>query len=189
MTPDERTSRERALRQAVLGGDEDAWRALYDRGFGPLLTFVRRRSGGDEHRVEEVLQEVWMAAVRRLRRFDPDRGPFEAWVLGIARNVLRNRWRADRREETGPADPAGLTAPTADPGADLERVELVTLAMAALPGRYRTVLRAKYGDGLSVRQIAERTLQTPKTVESLLTRARNAFRRAYRSLEPEERDA
>ena len=67
MTPAERASREKGLRNAVLAGDEDAWRALYENAFGPLLGFVRRRAGGDEHRVEEILQEVWMVAVRRLR--------------------------------------------------------------------------------------------------------------------------
>jgi RNA polymerase sigma-70 factor (ECF subfamily) len=48
-----------------------------------------------------------------------------------------------------------------------------------LPGRYEAVLRAKYLDQQSVAQIAESWRETPKAIESLLTRAREAFRAAY----------
>jgi DNA-directed RNA polymerase specialized sigma24 family protein len=45
-------------------------------------------------------------------------------------------------------------------------------------------LRAKYLDGLSVPAIADQWGETPKSVESLLTRARQAFREAYQNAEP-----
>ncbi len=51
--------------------------------------------------------------------------------------------------------------------------------MNAYPERYEAVLRAKYLDQQSVAAIAETWNETPKAVESLLTRAREAFRQAY----------
>jgi RNA polymerase sigma-70 factor (ECF subfamily) len=59
----------------------------------------------------------------------------------------------------------------------------VAQAFAELPPHYEAVLRAKYLDGLSVHAIAEQRGDSPKAVESLLTRARQAFREAYVSVE------
>ena len=48
-----------------------------------------------------------------------------------------------------------------------------------LPERHEAVLRAKYLDGRTVREIVADWGETEKAVESLLTRARDAFRAAY----------
>jgi len=46
---------------------------------------------------EEVTQEVFMALIRDAKRYDPARGPFGAFLFGIARNHLHKRWEAERR--------------------------------------------------------------------------------------------
>jgi RNA polymerase sigma-70 factor (ECF subfamily) len=51
--------------------------------------------------------------------------------------------------------------------------------LVALPDHYESVLRAKYLDGRSVAEIALQRGESEKAVESLLTRARAAFREAY----------
>ena len=61
----------------------------------------------------------------------------------------------------------------------LEQAEQVARALAALPDRYEAVLRAKYLDLDSVERISAKWDESPKAIESLLTRARQAFRTAY----------
>jgi RNA polymerase sigma factor (sigma-70 family) len=172
---------EGALRTAVLRGDADAWRALYRRAFPPVWAFVAARSRSDAGAAEDVIQETWMIAVRRMASFDPSRAPFEAWVKGIAMNVLRNRWRAGRRErEALGQDPKAfgeVQASPATPDAG-EPAGRATLALTALPWAYQQVLRAKYEEGLPVLAIAERMGRSAKSVESMLSRAREALRRA-----------
>jgi RNA polymerase sigma-70 factor (ECF subfamily) len=172
---------EGALRTAVLRGDAEAWRALYRRAFPSVWAFVAARTHPDAGASEEVAQETWMIAVRLVARFDPARAPFEAWVKGIAANVLRNRWRAGRRERAAlPREPAALGDLAARP--DLpdaaEPGGRATLALTSLPWAYQQVLRAKYEEGLPVVAIAERLGRSAKSVESMLTRAREALRRA-----------
>ena len=99
MSSDDRVEQERLLRSAVLAGDQRAWQAWYDQSYGPLCRYVHWRSGGLEDLAEEVIQETWLVAVRRVRRFDPGRGSFLAWLRGIAANVLRNRLRARARTD------------------------------------------------------------------------------------------
>lgn len=182
MDPSDRVCEEQLLRSAVLAGDEDAWRRWYDASFDALYAYAMWRSGGLEDLAEEVVQETWLTAVRRMRRFDPRRGSFVGWLRGIAVNVLRNRLRREstRRSRTGPldGDPAG--GPPAEKALEQrERAERIAAALAALPERYEEVLRAKYLERLSVNEIAADRGETPKAIESLLTRARQAFRKQY----------
>jgi RNA polymerase sigma-70 factor (ECF subfamily) len=182
MEPSERVGRERALRRAVLVGDESAWRAWYDECFDALFGYVLWRCGGLRDAADEVVQETWLTALRRVRHFDPAAGTFAGWLRGIAANLLRNRFRRERRLN-GLVTAAGLRGSNPEPAdAELlrhERAERIARALAELPERHEAALRAKYLEGRAVADIAADWQETPKAVESLLTRAREAFRAAY----------
>jgi RNA polymerase sigma-70 factor (ECF subfamily) len=184
MHPSDRVRREQGLRRAVLAGDERAWRALYDESFAGLYAYVLWRSGGLRDRADEVAQETWLTAVRRLASFDPSAGPFASWLRGIAANLLRNHFRREGRRARL-RRPLGADHAAAADGAreGREQAERVARALGDLPAHYEVVLRAKYLEGRSVAEIAADRGDSPKAVESLLTRARQAFREAY--LEPE----
>lgn len=183
----ERVWRERGLRDAVLAGDERAWRTLYDESFTGLYAYVLWRCGGMRDRADEAVQDTWLTAVRRVGRFDPDAGGFAGWLRGIAANVLRNHFRRERlRRDSGRLrDPARQAEAAAEDSGRLHDPERLAVALSALPDRYEAVLRAKYLDGRSVADIAAESGDTPKAVESLLTRARQAFRDAYGTEEDE----
>lgn len=176
--------REQALREAVLAGSETAWRALYDEHFDALYAFVWHRAGRNAHRTDEAVQETWLAAVRRIAAFDPARGNFDAWLKGIAANVLKNhrrRWQRDNHSQTLSIDPpAPETEEPSDAG------QRMALALTALPLQYQAVLRAKYEERLGVIEISHRWGSTAKAIESMLSRARQALRKAYESLAIEQ---
>jgi RNA polymerase sigma-70 factor (ECF subfamily) len=180
----ERVWRERGLRDAVLTGDARAWRLLYDESFAGLYAYVLWRCAGLRDRADEAAQETWLTAVRRIGRFDPNAGSFAGWLRGIAANVLRNQFRRERvRRPSGQLrDLADDSGRLRDPARQAERI---AAALSALPDRYEAVLRAKYLDSRSVADIAADSGETPKAVESLLTRARQAFRDAYGTEEDE----
>ncbi len=177
MESNERVWREQGLRRAVLAGDEHAWRAWYEEEYASLYAFVLWRCGGLRDHADDVVQETWLTAVRRVRRFDPDRGSFAGYLRGIAGNVLRNHWRCQDRHRA-----AALNGHLAAPATDVrqrDQAERIARALGLLPERYENVLRAKYVDGQSVADIAAASGDTAKAVESLLTRARQAFREVY----------
>ncbi|MDB5389595.1 MAG: hypothetical protein JWM11_5241 [Planctomycetaceae bacterium] len=172
-----RCHREQALRRAVLAGDETAWRSWYDETFEAVRRFVLCRVRSYPDRCDEVLQETWLVAVKRIRDFDPRRGAFVDWVRGIAANVLKNHFRKWHASHTKP-----LTEDVAQPGGGPSgdsRSERITEVLQFLPNRYAAVLREKYLEQRSVAEIALAWNETTKTVESLLTRAREAFREAF----------
>jgi len=186
MDPSERIRRERGLHSAVQAGDERAWQTWYEESFAALDAYVIWRCAGLRHLADEVVQDSWLTAVRRIRTFDPEQGSFVAWLCGIAANVLRNHFRREVHRNrqmvrlNGHSAHAGSPAPTLDHHQTSERT---ARALAQLPEHYEAVLRAKYFEQQTVQAIATGWNESPKAVESLLTRARQAFREAYLQLE------
>jgi RNA polymerase sigma-70 factor (ECF subfamily) len=169
--------REEQLRAAVLAGDAAAWTRWLDETYPAVAAYVRWRCGGLADLADDVLQDTWLTAARRVRAFDPARNRFAAWVCGIAANVVRNHLRARVRRHRRTRPLADSPEPAAP--APAEAAEFVAVALARLPDRYERALRAKYLDGRSVAEIAADWGETEKAVEGVLTRARQAFREAY----------
>lgn len=173
-----RQHREEALRRAVLAGDEAAWRTWYDETFEAVRRFVAWRMRGFPDGCDEVLQETWLVTVRRIREFDPQRGAFLDWVRGIARHVLKNHIRKHPAKCVTVLPDEVVRKESAE--ADLiARSERIVAVLQILPGRYAAVLREKYLEQRSVADIAMSWNETTKAIESLLTRARLAFREAF----------
>ena len=170
---------ERALRDAALRGDEEAWRVLFERHMDAAYRYVYVRCGHHPQRAEETLQEAWMIAVRKLSSFDPDRAPFGAWFHGIVARVLANQRRKWQRQDA--RELRGEMPNVAAPRRVAERIENepLSLAFTELPAHYQDAIRAKYLDNLSTQDIATRWNRTPKAIESVLGRAREALRETY----------
>jgi RNA polymerase sigma-70 factor, ECF subfamily len=185
MDPENRVYREEMLRRAVLAGDEDAWRVWYLEVFDELDRFVFWRCGGRRNEADEIIQETWLTAVRQIRSFRPQQGSFLAWLRGIAANVRRNHLRSAQRlskRETNAAGQVIDTVQTEPITNDQDRNEQIAAALDGLLERQENVLRAKYFDGLSVAEIADAWKESPKAIESLLSRARDAFRERFEQL-------
>ena len=184
MEPTDSDPRDYALREAVLAGSASAWQALYESHFDGLYAFVWHRAGRQQDHADEIVQETWLVAVRRIADFDPRQGTFDGWLKGIAANVLKNhrrRWQRDSRTQSLEADQGPSQG-----GTRSEAGELMILALTALPSHYQAVLRAKYEERLTVNEIVDRLGGTAKSIESMLSRAREALRRAYEKLQSED---
>lgn len=181
------------LAARLARGDRAAAETLLGAHLEPLYAFVHYRIGRDRNRVEDVVQETFLIALRDSAKFD-GRSSMHAWLCGIARNTIRaeRRKRAPMslEEALGGAD-ADIDAILADvareplPDAVLERAEtrdLVGATLSSLTPEYRRALTAKYVDGLSTAAIAERENKSAKATESTLTRARVAFARVFELL-------
>lgn len=184
-------------RERALAGDAEAVGRLADELLRPLHDFCLHRLGGDRHLTEEVVQETLLRAYRDLERYEPERAGDRIfrWVTGLARNEIRRVLRREQRSASLEAAWAEVDREIAavlgriereEFGADLlvraETRELVNTTMSQLPPRYRTALEARYVEGLSVRALAERVRCTEKAAESLLGRARKAFRGTFLAL-------
>lgn len=85
---------DRALVLRARGGDQEAFRALYDLWSPPVLGLLRHLLRGDRARAEEALEETFVRAFAALGQFDVER-PLGPWIKEIARNVVRDGQRAE----------------------------------------------------------------------------------------------
>lgn len=179
------------LARRVLAGDESACEAFFGEYFPRLYRFARGRLGGDDPAAEEVVQATLVLAVRKLHTFRGEAALF-TWLCTLCRREI-GAWlqRAGRHADVPLADDhpalrlaldtaAGLAA--SDPEHEAGRRELsrlVQLTLDQLPGRYGQALEWKYIEDLPVDEIARRLGVGYKAAESVLTRARHAFREAF----------
>ena len=180
-----------ALARRIGGGDEDALRSLFDRFFSRLYRFVLSRLGGDHDAACDVVQQTFCKAIERLDAYRGEAALY-TWFSQICRNTLIDNCRAHNRETRNVVrledDPhfravlETLAAPVAtrpDVAAwQAEMRGLIQATVDALPDHYADVLEWKYAEGLPVRTIAGRLGIGEKAAESLLGRARDAFRGA-----------
>lgn len=185
-----------AIAKRVLAGDEAAFRELFDGSFAKLYRFALVRVNGDRDTAAEIVQQTFCKAFEHLDSYRGEASLF-GWMCQICRNVITDAVRDRARENTHVAlleDDAAIrgilesiAAPRSDePEPQAARADIVRLIHAtldALPGRYGDVLEWKYLDGLSVKQIAKRLELCPKAAESLLTRARSAFRETLEAVD------
>lgn len=156
--------------------------SLYDdalpRVYGYLLTRCGRVT-----LAEDLCAQTFFAAVRAVRDHDPV--PLSvAWLIGVARHKLVDHWRTQAREERS-VRLAAEGQPHDDDPWDVQLDALRardTLDKLAAP--HRAALTLRYLDDLPVPEVASHLDRSVHATESLLARARGAFRRAYTLEEP-----
>jgi RNA polymerase sigma-70 factor (ECF subfamily) len=180
------------LIRAVQSGDAAALETLYQRYLPSVWRYAFARLHGDTAAAEDVVSETFLAAVRRIDRLKPEGGSVAGWLIGIARHKIGDVWRRRSRVHSGGAaeERAEATPGGADPASPLETAETrtrVAEVLDTLPDDQRVALEWKYLEKLSVREIARRMGRTEKAAETVLYRARKAFREAYdRGIKAEE---
>jgi RNA polymerase sigma factor (sigma-70 family) len=179
---------------AVREGDDRAFEQLYHR--------YQRRIGAyiygmvhDHGRAEDITQEVFMSALRRMRATDTPIA-FKPWVYEIAKNACIDAFRRSKRAEEISYDADDGTerlhlvskGPTPEAAVDA-RMSLDHLrgAFGGLSEAHHQILVMRELEGLSYRQIGERLGMSRPSVESTLFRARRRLSEEYEELVSGER--
>ena len=172
---------ERAAELAAAFSSEPAFHVFYERALPRVYGYLFTRCGGDRAAAEDLTQLTFASAIRERRSYDGRSDPI-VWLTGIARHKLADHFRTREREERRRlrvvvrevAVDRELAA-----WRDVDEREALVRALARLPALQRAVLVLHYADGLPVREVAQAIGRSESATESLLSRAREALRRAY----------
>lgn len=149
---------------------------LYDDHVDAVYSYARNRVGADT--AEDVTSEVFMAAAR-MYRAGRDAEVTIAWLIGVTRNRVIDRWRMSARHATKAHLLPPLTSSLPPDWIEDVRSDRVLEVMEGLNPRHRQLLTLHYVHGLPVKQIARRLGETDSAIESALKRGRDAFRKGY----------
>jgi RNA polymerase sigma factor (sigma-70 family) len=177
---------------AVRQGDDRAFEALYSRYQRRIHAYVMGMVK-DHGRAEDVTQEVFVSALRRMRETERPIA-FKPWVYEIAKNACIDQFRRSRRAEEvslqagdglAPADYGRLVGPGPAPDdAVAAKQELDNLcgAFGGLSDTHHEILVLRELEGLSYREIGDRMGMSRPAVESTLFRARRRLNEEHDEL-------
>jgi RNA polymerase sigma-70 factor (ECF subfamily) len=182
-------SEERQLVERLLAGDERAFSTFFNDYFPRIYRFALPRVNRDADLAKDVVQGTLIKAVRGLKGFRGDSALF-TWLCQICRREIVDQLRKQRRRsdqvvliDDSPEIRAvleSIEAPSStepmsrQDAAELQRI--VHAVLDRLPSRYGEALELKYIEGRSVEEIGDRLGIGHTAAQSLLARARVAFR-------------
>ncbi len=172
------TERElRILVSQAAAGDADAWEALYRQAYPRLFAYTRRRLRSD-YEADDAVSETMLRALNRIAAFTWKGAGFDAWLYGIARNVVQEAHR-HRARVSSSADPAETATTAAGPLEQLvgrERCADVRSAFSRLSPEDQEVLELRVVAGLSADGAGQVLGRRPGAVRMAQSRALVRFR-------------
>jgi RNA polymerase sigma-70 factor, ECF subfamily len=180
---------DRKLAQRVMRGDEKAFDAFFHLYYPRVYRFCQRRLSITD--AEDVALETIRHAIRRIETYRGE-AMLITWLYQVARSQVSAFYKRENKHQElvlidddvqVQAEVAAMASNLQDvPEAQREeeqRQHLIHFMLDSLPGNYGQVLQWKYIEGFSVEEIAEKLATTPTAIQSMLARARKAFRTTY----------
>jgi len=181
------------LAALVAAGDETALAKFMGYYFPRLFRFALARLDHDFALAEELVQDTLSIAARRMETYRGE-AALLTWLTQICRRELgRKAKRESKRKEVIlllEDDPVmrAVVETIESPDEPLRNcarddvIRLVQLSLDHLPAKYADALEWKYVEGLSTKEIAERMKLGIEAVDSLLARARRAFKNDFQEI-------
>ena len=159
----------------TLEGDTEAFGELYAGCAQTIYEYVRRMVR-DDHEAEDITQQAFLRAMLRLETYRPARGPFDAWMRGVARNAAVDHLRRCKpvlAPEVLPTDVESDDRPAV-------LADALGEALAQLPVRQRQVVLLLHA-GVTCAELAGAMGQSPGAIHALHNRARTRLRTTLRA--------
>ncbi|KAA0237717.1 sigma-70 family RNA polymerase sigma factor [bacterium] len=176
--PDEpRINNAEEVARRAAAGDPEAWSAIFEAHYRGIYAFVRYRLRGVTES-EDIASQVFEIAYSRASKFDYRGVPIEAWLIGIARNLVRDHVKKVSRRgyEEELQETTEFSESDSAPGVDLKQD--IAAAMRGLTEDQQTVLSLRFLMDKSVAETASLMERSEDAVKNLQRRALAAMQRA-----------
>jgi len=181
--------------QEIIEGNREIFLEYYNKISVSFMKYIFFRAGGDMDLAESVFQESFTRLLKsrgKLAKLASDDMLFP-WICGVANRILADHFRGKEQkniislESLDPVVQESLlqieTEEFPRKAAEHPQIKLlVGMVMSSLKPTYAEALKAKYCDGLSVKEIARKMGSTVKIIEGQLYRARTAFREVFKRI-------
>lgn len=195
-------SADKKLAARLIKGDSQSFDVFFSSYFPRIYRFALSRLNHDHDLAEDTAQVVLCQAISKMSTYRGE-APLFSWLCTFCRYEISRQFKAQGSApgkvtliEDDPAVRSALesllSASNQDPDVKAYQFELsglVRVALDHLPALYADSLECKYVHGNSVRDIADRIGKSEKATESILSRARVAFRDCFESLIHQEQNA
>lgn len=160
---------ERALIEAAQR-DPSRFGELYELHFYRLYAYVLRRVGARDA-AEDLTAEVFQQALANLAKYEWRGVPFAAWLYRIAANAITDRWQRVAREQAASSAPEPIAGHTDVDYEEIEERARLFRLVDSLPSEQRRVVRMRFAEEKSIREIAQAIGKSEGAVKQLQFRA------------------
>jgi RNA polymerase sigma-70 factor (ECF subfamily) len=174
----EKLTKQNRERLQIEAAQQDTARfaELYENNFERVYAYIARRVGSREE-AQDLTADVFHQALANLPRFEWRGLPFNAWLLGIAANLLSDRWQRSVRRQEVVADDLEQVG-TED---DIEQRAMLYQLVETLPEDQRRVIILRFVAQKSLREIAADLGRSDGAIKQLQLRALQNLRERIRS--------
>jgi len=148
--------------------------AIYNQHYDNVYNYICYRIN-NHHDAEELASDTFENAIRRFGTYRPDVAPMQAWLIGIAKNVVTNYFRAKKRKTFVPFDEIGELISSERQPDELfvfnETNRALMKAMAMLKDSERQILAMKFATDLKNQEIARLMGLSDTNVSTIINRA------------------
>ena len=163
--------------RAVLEGNTESFRLLVQRYQEPVIRMIANLIN-DRHICEDIAQEVFLAAYKKLPSFDPARSSFSTWLFTIAKNKSINAIKKKRiLSVSNPPENPDFSEPADSLIQDELFLKLDRALQSLNPGHKRALVLAEF-ENMPYEQIAQIEGVRIGTVKSRINRAKHRLRSA-----------
>jgi len=179
------TQSDNELVEEIKNGKQSAFKVLYLKYSDLLFAYILHHLDKDKDAASEIWQETWIVFVEKINSFQGKCSIF-TWLCAIAKNKISDYYKNAKKQElfqsTGKQN-FDIDAEELDVELmDIETQASVIIVLANLTSEYRYLLEAKYIENKSINEISCEIGKSYKATESLLTRARESFRKEFRQI-------
>ena len=158
--------------------DEDALTEIHNRYYGAIYRYISFRIN-DMQTVEDLASEVFTRFLSALRDRHATQNTIQGWLYGTAARVVKEQYRKQKRSETAPLDES-LQSQAISPEHGVEKsmtLEQLRAALSGLTEDQQHVLALRFGQGMSIREVAGLIDKSEGSIKMLQARAVAALTR------------
>ncbi|MBO8171769.1 MAG: sigma-70 family RNA polymerase sigma factor [Bacillaceae bacterium] len=160
------------LLEQIKQGAPAAFEQFYDR-YIPLVYHIALKMVQDRMEAEDICQEVFLEALRKLDRFDPARGSMESWLAVMTRSRCVDHLRKKQRQSAAVLEDSVTGEHPAENETEVQvvqnlEIEAVRRALDQIPAAQREAVLGMYFRSRTQRELAEEMNRPLGTVKSLI---------------------
>jgi len=171
--------------KAILEGNVESFRELVQRYEKPVLRMIKNLID-DHHICEDIAQDVFFTAYRKIRSYDPARSNFSTWLFTIARNKSLNALKKKRPSSINSLSENSDTSAPTDTLTQQEYFDQLDKALQNLPAKQKTAFVLAKFEKLPYEQISQIEGVRIGTIKSRINRAKKKLRLAFKSFEEDD---
>ncbi len=169
----------------VLEGEIEFFRVIVERYERPIARMIRNITNNRES-CEDIAQDVFFTAYRKLASFDPARSKFSTWLFTIARNKSINALRKKRPLSMSELPQNSDTHNPSDELAEREFFDKLDAGLETLPSAQKRAFVLAEFEKLSYEDIAQIEGVRTGTIKSRINRAKKELAKALKEIRYEK---